>query len=485
MNTAAKNNFRWIHVIIAFVLTFGFGLLPAPEPITHMGMQIMGVFFGMLWGWCFTDDMIWPSLLGIVALGMTEYTTVSGSLTLFFGNTTTQQMICCMIFFGYMDKCGLSTSMAKWIMTRKFINGKPWVLAITLFVAEAVLASLVSLIVTIIIIWQIFTSACEEMGYKKHEAFPAYVLMGTLICGSYGSGLLPFKGGGLILSGLVQAGTGQVFPMAAYICTADVIIVGFILGYVLLGKFVIRPDVTKFMSSCEYLIKLQNENKKVFREEQKPQIIALIIFSIVLFAVGLWPKTAPMYEFISNIGIQGAAIILVMAMIIVHDKDNKPELVFAEAFHKGVYWDMVLLLGASFPVADAIKAEESGLLAFVAKTLTPLLHGVGFIPFLIIIALAMLLLSQFAHNLILQMIFIPLTCPIMISAGFDPVVSSVVIFYSCNLAFFTPGASMIGAMLYGNEWIPNKNIFTWLIPYSAICIAFLIIWMMFASTVIL
>ena len=479
-SSESKSNYKWIHVIIAFVLTFGFGYLPAPEPITHMGMQIMGVFLGMLWGWCFVGDMIWPSLLGIVALGMTEYTTITGSLTLFFQNTTTQQMLCTMVFFGYMDKCGLSNSMAKWILARPFINGRPWVLAITLFVAEAVLASLVSLIVTILVIWQIFQAACEEMGYKKKDAYPAYVMIGTLLLGSFGSGLLYFKGAGLLLSGLVRQGSGLSLSMVQYIMTADVLILGFIVLYILLGVIWVRPDTSKFSEKCTYFESLRNEGN-IFKPEQKPQIISLLAFIVSLFVIGLCPKTVPFYAQLQNIGIQGAAIIVVMIMVIVQTKEGTPELNFKEAFFKGVNWDMLLLLGASFPVADAIKHNDAGLVAFASQTLTPMLQGLGFIPFLIVVSLAMVIVSQFAHNLILQMVFIPLTAPIVMAAGYSPLVSSVVIFYACNLAWFTPGASMMGAMFFGSDWIDNKDIYKWLLPYAVVCLVFLIGWMMFAN----
>ncbi|MBO5140255.1 MAG: hypothetical protein J6J05_09945 [Peptococcaceae bacterium] len=479
-SSESKSNYKWIHVIIAFVLTFGFGYIPAPEPITHMGMQIMGVFLGMLWGWCFVGDMIWPSLLGIVALGMTEYTTVTGSLTLFFQNTTTQQMLCTMIFFGYMDKCGLSGSLARWILARPFINGRPWVLAIVLFVAEAILSSLVSLIVTILVIWQIFQAACEEMGYKKMDAYPAYVMIGTLICGSFGSGLLYFKGAGILLTGLIRAGTGTALTMIQYILTADVLIFGFIALYVLIGFLWVRPDVSNFTEKSAFFDNLRKEGN-FFKPEQKPQIISLIAFTVALFAIGLWPKTAPFYAQLQNIGIQGAAIIITMIMVIVQTKEGTPELNFKESFFKGVNWEMLLLLGASFPVADAIKSNDAGLVAFASSTLTPMLQDLGFIPFLIVISLAMVIISQFAHNLILQMVFIPITCPIVAAAGFSPLVSSVVIFYACNFAWFTPGASMLGAMFFGSDWINNKDIFKWLLPYGALCLVFLIAYMMFAN----
>ena len=476
-----KSVSKWIHVMIALLITFSFGSIPAPEPITHMGMQVMGVFFGMLWGWCFTGDMIWPSILGIVALGMTEYTNISGSLTAFFGNTTTQQMLICMIYFGYMAKCGLSSSLARWIFTKKFINGRPWVLAISLAIVEVILASLVSLVVTILIVWQIFSAACEELGYEKGEDYPAFVMIGTLLAGSFGSMLLPFRGGGLLLTGLIRSGSGLEIPMVQYFLTVDVVIALLITLYFVVAKFWIKPDTSKFMAKCDYFDKIRKENVSLFTEEQKPQIISLIVFTIALFAVGLWPKTWPFYEILANLGIQGCVSLLIMFLIIIEGQDGKPELNFSNSFFKGVHWDMVLLLGASFPVADAIKSNDCGLVAFATQTLTPLLQGLGFVPFLVVSVTVLCVASQFAHNLILQMVFVPLTCPIVVAAGFNPIVSSIVIYFGCNFAYFTPGASMIGAMYFGSEWIPNKNIYKWLLPFVVIGSLALIAYMMLAD----
>lgn len=35
-------------------------------------MQILGIFLGLVWGWAFCD-LAWPSLLGMAALGVTDY----------------------------------------------------------------------------------------------------------------------------------------------------------------------------------------------------------------------------------------------------------------------------------------------------------------------------------------------------------------------------------------------------------------------------
>ena len=47
-----KNLFYWINSIIVFVLMFGIGQLPPFGQITPLGMQILGIFAGTLYGWC-------------------------------------------------------------------------------------------------------------------------------------------------------------------------------------------------------------------------------------------------------------------------------------------------------------------------------------------------------------------------------------------------------------------------------------------------
>ena len=61
----------YLHVIVFFALTLGTGFLPPPG-ITEMGMNILGVFLGLLYGWSFIG-FAWPSMICLVALGFTGY----------------------------------------------------------------------------------------------------------------------------------------------------------------------------------------------------------------------------------------------------------------------------------------------------------------------------------------------------------------------------------------------------------------------------
>ena len=58
----------YLHTVICLLIMFGFGQLPAVEPLTPLGMNLIGIFFGVLYGWI-AIEIVWPSLAGLLALG--------------------------------------------------------------------------------------------------------------------------------------------------------------------------------------------------------------------------------------------------------------------------------------------------------------------------------------------------------------------------------------------------------------------------------
>lgn len=52
-----KSMTYYINSVITIVIMFGFGQLPAPAPITPLGMQILGIFLALLFGWTFVDQV--------------------------------------------------------------------------------------------------------------------------------------------------------------------------------------------------------------------------------------------------------------------------------------------------------------------------------------------------------------------------------------------------------------------------------------------
>ena len=57
----------YLHTVVCLLIMFGFGQLPPVEPLTPLGMNLIGIFLGVLYGWV-CIEIVWPSLAGLLAL---------------------------------------------------------------------------------------------------------------------------------------------------------------------------------------------------------------------------------------------------------------------------------------------------------------------------------------------------------------------------------------------------------------------------------
>lgn len=87
-----KDRLYYIHCVIGIVVMFGFGFIPGPEPITAMGMRIFGIFLGLLYLWS-TCGLLWPSILGFVAITVSGAASADTVMKMSFGNSNVMMMI--------------------------------------------------------------------------------------------------------------------------------------------------------------------------------------------------------------------------------------------------------------------------------------------------------------------------------------------------------------------------------------------------------
>ena len=68
-----------INFAIMVILMIGIGFLPPFGQVTPMGMRVLGVFVGTLYGWI-TIDFVMASMVGMLFLGLSGYTNIIGAL---------------------------------------------------------------------------------------------------------------------------------------------------------------------------------------------------------------------------------------------------------------------------------------------------------------------------------------------------------------------------------------------------------------------
>ena len=79
--------FYYSKVIIFLLILFGFGYLPAIEPLTPIGMKVLGIFFGLLFGWT-TIGLLWPSIIGLLGLVVIDAMNLKTAFALGWGSNT-------------------------------------------------------------------------------------------------------------------------------------------------------------------------------------------------------------------------------------------------------------------------------------------------------------------------------------------------------------------------------------------------------------
>jgi len=467
-STKEKNMMYYIHSIICLVIMFGFGQIPAIEPLTPLGMNLIGIFFGLLYGWVLID-IVWPSMVGLLALmligGMKPNAVLAGS----FGNSNVVMMFFIFIFCATISYYGLSKFISLWFITRKFVSGRPWVFTATFLVSIFVLGALTSASPAAVIGWSILYGICDLCGYKKGEGYPTMMVFGILFAAQVGMSIIPFKQVPLTVMSAFETMSGVQIAYTQYMIISIVSCVILCGLFMMIAKFVFKPDMSKLaMLDTSKL----DDGSLTLNHVQKIVLGFLVGLVVLLLAPNFLPVSLPPIAFLKTIGNTGICILLVTIMCIIK-VDEKPLLPFKKMIDTGVSWGIILLLAAVMPLSSAISAEESGITAMLIEVLNPIFGGKPEIFFIAVIGLVACLATNFMNNGAIGVALMPFIYSYCAAAGIDPQLPVIIVVMCVHLAFLTPAASSSAALLHGNEWCETSAI--WKAAPIVIIVSWLVI----------
>ena len=179
-----------INSLITVAIMLIFGMLPPFAPITQLGMQVAGIFIGLIYGWT-TVGLIWPSMLGMILLSLTSYGSINQVLIEGFGSSTVVMILFILIFAAAVTASGVSRFIAMWFVTRKLLLGRPWLFSGIFLFVSFLLSATVNTLASIIICWGILYDICLSLGYKKGDLYPALMILGVTIFATIGMERFP------------------------------------------------------------------------------------------------------------------------------------------------------------------------------------------------------------------------------------------------------------------------------------------------------
>ena len=112
------------------------------------------------------------------------------------------------------------------------------------------------------------------------------------------------------------------------------------------------------------------------------------------------------------------------------------------------------------PISAVLESRDSGILLACENFLKSQIGDMSPLIAIAFISIALAIITQFSHNAVLLIIFVPMLCPLVQSYGINPVVMAITLMFAVQSALLTPAASTQAAMIFSNtKWIDKKYIF--------------------------
>ena len=177
---------------------------------------------------------------------------------------------------------------------------------------------------------------------------------------------------------------------------------------------------------------------------------------------------------LNEMSILGIGTLCIVLLAAVKTKEGEPYIKVTQLISKGVDWQLIILIGSTMPLCNALEAEEVGVLQTVIAWLTQTFAGLSPLMFLVAFTALFIITTQVTHNLVLILVFTPVLTKMGLSFGVNPVLVILLVYFTAMTAYATPAASSNAAMIYGNaEWVATKD--AYICGFLAMITAFIVL----------
>lgn len=447
----------YIHSVIGIAIMILFYLLPPISPITPVGMRIVGAFLGMVYLWSMVDSM-WPSILGLLFMGFSGLAgkgAVGMKVTMLqaFGHDTVLLILFSMVLFGAIQELGCTQYVTKWFLTRRVITGRPYVFLFIFYMACFALAALITPIGSLLVLWPIALSLMDDMDIDQCDEFWPYFFVGMFFVSTIGQPFLPFKGAQLLVISAFQKMSNIMVSYAAYMFLNFIMTILLTLTYILILKFIIRPDISK-VKAVDAEVIARTQVLPPMNLQQKVFMFVLPAYIILLLAPGFLPKHWPIISKLNDLGPLGVILLFVILFSIWRFRGSSL-LDFKEVAYGQLSWGIFFMIAAAIYGANALSDDKTGVKEFLLTALNPILGGRSEMVFVAIMFTVALIITNFANNAAMAVVLMPVILAFTQQMGLSPTPVAIGVGMMVFVAMLTPAASPHAGMMHG-----RKDIYT-------------------------
>lgn len=445
-----KNKWKIDAGIFLLIYLFFQVLLPAPEPITKAGMGVVGMFLGTLYLWI-RVDIGWPSLFILGLICLTGVTSPAQLFTNTWGNSMVPFLICAFLLNMVMADTGLTRRFALFFITRRGNRGRPWRLLTMFFIA----VMLMGLISTSSAITVMFMAIAEEIfhmtGYKKGDRLVEAMMIGIFWVAQGAMAFTPISHVLIpMIFEYIAADFGITITYTRYSLAFIFAGIGFFVGWMLILRFIIRPDVERLKHLD--IESLKDSLKPWSKQEKTILIVYLAVIILWCFpdVIALIPGMEGIAAWMSSLGSAAPAMIAVGVLAFIH-YDGKPMLDTRECC-KRLPWGTVFMMATVMGMGFVFGLDTVGVTAWLMKVVSPVMSGLSPNMFIFAVIAFITIMTDFISNTLsasMYTVIIPIALTV---PGVNPIVVALLIAAACNSSFTFPSGCPAASLASGGGW---------------------------------
>jgi len=456
MSISSKINRRTIQTAVGLFIMLFFWLLPIDIPyITPMGMKVIGIFIGTIYMWSM-GNMIWPSILAVVLLGWYGFMPMDVLLKEWMGNPTVVMIFFLLILIGVFSYHKCHVYVARFFMTRKIIEGRPWMFTFFILLGVYTMATFINGLAGVFLFLPIVHEICEDIGFGKRDTYTKLITISVVMAALLGFPTAYFNGTVLGLNANYEQISGHSMPGGPYLIVGVILGILCLIAIVLTMKLFIKPDVSKLQN-----ITVDQLNKNPLPEMspvQKVVSIGILVFVASMLFPVLIPNN-PVSDFMSaNLTGIAATIVAILGAISI---SGEKVFDFPKIIANNFSWQTYFLIASSLLLGSAITHESVGFTVLLEESLTPIFQDMNILVFTISIVLVGVGITNLFNSSVLVVILHPVIYTYSTITGINAVpIVMIMTFATLSTAAVTPSASPYAAAIYSQkEYVTPRDIY--------------------------
>ncbi len=438
--------------------------------VSEIGMTVLAIFLGMIYLWTFVS-VVWPCFLGLFMLGISPYAPMAIVMKDFLGNPMTVQIFCLFIFAGALIKSNVAVYLARYLITHRVCQGRPWVLTGSLLLTSYLVA-FIDQVSSVFLMWPALYIIFEEVGYEKGNKYVSSLIVGcmAMILCSFCSDAVK-NGAFYILSGLYAIAEANPSLNVAHISYGSYLIFAIALSMsvlvliLFLMKFVFRVDVSPLKKLD---VNILNKNPLPPMDWKQKGILYLFgFYAFYMLAPSFLPQGTAIASFIQQNLLGGIVLTVFLLGFIKYKEEPIADITTTSSAFP---WSVFLLIASAFLFGNAVNAPKTNISLFLEYALGSYFDGFGFTMLCIASIIVGIVVTNFFNSVVAGLIFAPVLAALANAYGFSSGPLLAVFIFTVLFGLATPAASPFAAMVFGNPWLSKKDAALYGVIYSLVVV---------------